>query len=305
MEPEPSIELNGIKRVSIKKFGLVAAAASKFNTNLFLRRQSQNEGGDYSKNISLDEWRQKRYNQEAAKVDEESKINKKNFRQFSSNKQRSVSESDQVTLHTKDLNDFIERTESDENLANLAKVILIEHKRSLQMNQTMTQDSSISYNQSTDSRRDSFSSRQDSSISVHENDSNKYASKHGTHHKKNSNDLHHRRKNLMIRSKKWSNAFDEENPDSSLLVTTDDSFASNSLIENAESHANSPIFNEESSCSVHISAPDHSPQFQVRSSFCEDSETVECENICMKKSTRKLPELPNSKFHQINKIQLK
>ncbi|RNA25699.1 hypothetical protein BpHYR1_037985 [Brachionus plicatilis] len=311
MEQQPSIEFSDIKRVKIKKFGLLAAAASKFNTNLYLRRHSQNSDGENSKIISLDEWRKKRNieNQETLigdhddqdDGDDQSKIGRKKFRQFSMNKQeqKSNGESDQMALLTKDLNDFIDRTESDENLANLAKVILIEHKRSLQMTQTMTQDSSISYNQSTDSRRDSFSSRQDSSISVHENESSKQAStKHGTAQKKNSNDWRQRRKNLMIRSKKWSNAFDEENQDSSLIITTDESFASNSLVENAESQNNSPIFHEDSSCSVHISAPEHSPQFQIRSSFCEDSETLDCENITTRKNTRKLPDLPTSKhFH--------
>lgn len=299
LEQQSSIESSDIKRIKIKKFGLVAAAASKFNTNLFLRRKSQNS--ENMKNISLDEWRRRRsikfQESEDNNREDESKIIKKNFRQFSVNKREDNDESGQVALLTTEhLNNVIERTESDENLANLAKVILIEHKRSLQMSQTQTQDSSISYNQSTDSRRDSFSSRQDSSISVHENDYIKPSSKHGIPHKKNSNDWKLRRKNLMIKSKKWSNAFDEENQDSSLIVTTDESFASNSLIENAELHDNSIVFNEESSCSVHISAPDHNPQFQIKASFGDDLESIELDNVNTKKNARKLPELPISKY---------
>jgi hypothetical protein len=56
------------------------------------------------------------------------------------------SHSNEITVSTRDLNDFIKQQsndyDGDENLTNLAKVILIEHKRSLQL--TNTQDSSIS-----------------------------------------------------------------------------------------------------------------------------------------------------------------
>lgn len=56
------------------------------------------------------------------------------------------SHSNEITVSTRDLDDFIKQQsndyDGDENLTNLAKVILIEHKRSLQL--TNTQDSSIS-----------------------------------------------------------------------------------------------------------------------------------------------------------------
>ena len=71
------------------------------------------------------------------------------------------SHSNEITVNTRDLNDFIRQQsntdyDGDENLTNLAKVILIEHKRSLQM--TSTQDSSISFTPTESaSRRDSVS----------------------------------------------------------------------------------------------------------------------------------------------------
>lgn len=56
------------------------------------------------------------------------------------------SHSNEITVSTRDLDQFIKQQsndyDGDENLTNLAKVILIEHKRSLQL--TNTQDSSIS-----------------------------------------------------------------------------------------------------------------------------------------------------------------
>lgn len=101
------------------------------------------------------------------------------------------------------------------------KVILIEHKRSLQMSQTRTEDSSISFTPhgSTDSRRDSFSSRQDSSISVNENEmvrsnAKQMATARADYQRrkniKNSEEWNKRRKDLMKKAKKWSNAIDDQ-----------------------------------------------------------------------------------------------
>ena len=72
------------------------------------------------------------------------------------------SHSNEIKLNASDLNNFIKEKESlevdaDDNLTNMAKVILIEQKRSLEM--TQTQDSSLSFTPpgSTGSRRDSVS----------------------------------------------------------------------------------------------------------------------------------------------------
>ena len=69
---------------------------------------------------------------------------KQPLKQKKSSQGRSLS--NEITVSTRDLDDFIRQQsndyDGDENLTNLAKVILIEHKRSLQL--TNTQDSSIS-----------------------------------------------------------------------------------------------------------------------------------------------------------------
>jgi hypothetical protein len=149
----------------------------------------------------------------------------------SANKGRS--HSNDITLNTKDLSNFIKQQEcvddKDELLTDLAKVILIEHKRSLQLTHTITmEESSVSctpHDSITDSRRDSFSSRQDSSISVTENDparssistagcSAAGAGGGGDSRRKvfkSSEEWHKRRKELMRKTKKWSNAVDDVN----------------------------------------------------------------------------------------------
>ncbi|CAF0956610.1 unnamed protein product [Brachionus calyciflorus] len=312
-----NVSLNEIKRLKIKKFGLVAAAASKFNSNLFLKRQEDNIENEsafkpiqdqdelnHNKNISLDEWRQKkRLNKDKSLIDEEesSSVSKKNFKQFSLSKP-------DVTLLTQDLSEFIEQPESDENLTNLAKVILIEHKKSLQACKTITQDSSISYNQSTESRRDSFSSRQDSSISVlsanegekqggREKSFGKYSLDNEKKFSRNSQEWHKRRKDLMIRSKKWSYAFDEVNrDDSSNLVTTDESFASNSLIETNESYNNSPINEEEHENNLKGEC------LKTEVKCCSFSE--EKDRNLTRKLSRKLPELPKTSLNNSQNLQL-
>lgn len=285
---------------------------------------------------------------------------------------RQRSRSNEVTLNAKDLNNFIKQQESvdkqiDENLANLAKVILIEHKRSLQMTQTITEDSSISFTprDSTDSRRDSFSSRQDSSISVNESEMIRQAAKETRkmfmqsclsdskrNSLRNSQDWHQRRKDLMKKTKKWSNAVDENAPEdtgssncatdesiasnhefATSVATTNESFANNSLIEEAcieeenfpdncymrrrrytkkfDTNMESDGTVNSYQSSVHINFPESNIQIAIKSTSSANSsssttntskinfneiENASCDinNFLQRKTSRKLPEVPKS-----------
>ena len=112
--------------------------------------------------------------QPISNVENSSILIRRGLQRGCSGKIRSYSEETRVSasIRASELAELIERQEksgsnADENLTALAKVLLNEHKRSmLQMRQMITEESSISFN-SPDfgSKRDSFSSRQDSSIS--------------------------------------------------------------------------------------------------------------------------------------------
>ncbi len=157
-----------------------------------------------------------------------------------------------MTITTNKLNEFIQHNSVDENkneqianLTNLARVILIEHQRSLEKNITNLTDESSgsSINNSTESRRDSFSSRQDSSISANELDvsmkgklkNDLITGKKGNSDRvrqelRNSEEWNKRRKELIKNSKKWSNAFDE-NLDGQILDDTSSSLAATPIEE--------------------------------------------------------------------------
>ena len=227
-------------------------------------------------------------------------------------------------IRESDLNDLIKQQPDDktvdENLAALAKVILIEHKRSLQMTQTITEDSSISFTprDSTDSRRDSFSSRQDSSMSMTESE----IVRHGAFEARqilienrsdllgNNGQLHRRRKNLMRKSKKWSKQIDEtddkveqqcnETGSSNSQFTDDSNLELNNINTTSNTNSNespnsvtgNPVEENLFPNNVPINLTDSSYQFAIKnmdsSNFLSNSDCV------LLKPTRKLPEVPRS-----------
>lgn len=153
--------------------------------------------------------------------------------------------SNEITLNSSKHHDLFdtfiaeERRISDDpylaNLSDLAKVILIEHKRSLQFTHstiTTTEDSSvISFTPPpSESRRESFSSRQDSSLSANGDMNTSMSSsstrQHSLDHRRtslrNADEWQKRRKELMKKTKKWSIAVDETTAAAATTVTTTD-----------------------------------------------------------------------------------
>jgi hypothetical protein len=236
--------------------------------------------------------------------------------------ERNVDPKNTMTITTNKLNEFIqhnsvEESKSDEiaNLTNLARVILIEHQRSLEKNMTNLTDESSgsSTRNSTESRRDSFSSRQDSSISANELDvprksklkDNLITGKKGNCDRlrqelRNSEEWNKRRKELMKNSKKWQNAFDEnldaqmfEDTSSSLAATPiEDTIYSSTTLNpitnefgqfkhdnNTSDHSELRSLNEESYNTVSIHYPEaNNIQLAIKQTSDIDSETTNSSN---------------------------
>lgn len=180
---------------------------------------------------------------------------------------------DLKSLDSNDLNrnisEFIRKESnsktSNNDLTELAKVLLIEFKRSLKKSETTaTEDSPISF-RSFNSGCNSLSSRQDSSMSAgNENERsiniddksqpntrlrpNNSLNETKRNHLRNSEEWHNRRKDIMKKTKRWSSILEpcpnqEETFENALSINndsfyqqTDDSFMSNCELNNDTNH---------------------------------------------------------------------
>ena len=219
---------------------------------------SNNSGNNEKNIIKINDTKLENYQSKREKSFEKNK-KKKNFKRSFSNDPKSNKDQKKLYLQRQSV-DKITDKQILENLADLAKVILIEHKRSI-IKQIKVEDSfTTDSNSANQSRQDTLSSHKESNSSVNEGELVRRAAKEMSVRNNikpsdvigksksrreflSSEKLHKRRIDLMRKSKKWSNAVDETDDVANASMTTS-SMNSNLELQGACSHSNSTNYDD-------------------------------------------------------------
>jgi hypothetical protein len=253
LKPQKSIDIptNQIDTISEEK-----------GSNMIINKTTKNEKDENSNNdknnIKIIDSKQENYQSKREKSFEKNK-KKKNYKRSFSNDPKSNKDQKKFYLQRQSV-DKITDKQILENLADLAKVILIEHKRSI-IKQIKVEDSfTTDSNSANQSRQDTFSSHKESNSSVNEGELVRRAAKEMSIRNNikpsdvigksksrreflSSEKLHKRRIDLMRKSKKWSHAVDETDDVANASLTTS-SMNSNLELQGACSHSNSTNYDD-------------------------------------------------------------